>query len=184
MPETPQSGAVEREVRIPLGDLCREALAIEPEAPLDGLARLFVQHFGDDGSGYYELCVQQYDLGDDPTTWHRVAESRVVALVHILDDVLPAAGDGQTFVVEGDDVSDLPPEIQTLAEQGIQRRGTGALPRLRATGDLPPAPPIPLWEADRRQALTAGTLVIVLLVAVALWFAVVVIWRFFPGGIR
>jgi hypothetical protein len=165
-----QPGAAEREVRIPLGELCRSALASDPDTPLDALGQLFDQHYGDDGPGFFELCVVQHDLAGDLNTWHRVAEGRVVAVVRIIADVLPPAADGQTFVVEGDDLSALPDEIKPLAEQERHRRVTGELPRLRATGELPPAPPIPLWEADRRQALTAGIVAIGLLAAATVWF--------------
>jgi hypothetical protein len=171
---------MEREVRIPLGDLCREAMTLDPDTPLDALSRLFDQRYGDDGPGFFELCVVQHDLADELTAWHHVAEGRVVAVVHIIDDVFPAAPQGQTFVVEGDDYSALPADIKPLAEQEHHRRVTGELPRLRATGELPPAPPIPLWEADRRQALTAGVVAIGLLVAATGWFmgALLGFWPF------
>jgi hypothetical protein len=164
-----QSGAVEREVRIPLGDLCREALSQAPAAPLAALGRLFEGRYGDDGPGFLELCVMQHDLADDTASWQQAADGRLVAVVHIVDD-LPQAAEGHTYVVEDDDISTLPEEIQPLAEFEIHRKVTGELPRLLGTGELPPAPPIPLWEADRRQALTAGVVAISLLVAAMLWF--------------
>jgi hypothetical protein len=167
--EFAQSDAIEREVRIPLGALCREALSQAPDSPLAALGRLFADRYGDDGPGFLELCVMQHDLGDDPEAWQRAADGCLVAVVHIVED-LPQATEGHTYVVEGDDISALPEEIQPLAEIEIHRRVTGALPRLVGTGELPPAPPIPLWEADRRQALTAGVVAISLLVAAMLWF--------------
>lgn len=171
---------MEREVRIPLGEMCREAMTLDPDAPLDALSRLFDQRYGDDGPGFYELCVVQHDLVDDLTAWHQVIEGRVVALVHIIDDVFPPVAQKQTFVVEGDDLSLLPPEIKPLAEQEMYRRATGELPRLVATGELPPAPPIPLWEADRRQAFRVGVVAIALLVAATVYFlgALLGFWPF------
>ncbi|MBC7545906.1 MAG: hypothetical protein H7338_24515 [Candidatus Sericytochromatia bacterium] len=174
----------DREIRIPLGNLCRKALAEEPDAPLECLRQLFDQRYGDDSQAFLDLCVTQYELSGDPTAWHRITEGRVVAVVHIHEGALPqAAGTAQTFVVEDDDLSRLPPEVMPLVQSQINRRVTGALrlEGLRTTGELRAAPYVPLFEGrERRQAMQAGTLALLLVLAALVWFvgALVGLWPF------
>ncbi len=145
--------------------MCGTALGLAPTAPLAALRTLFDDEYGDDGPAFCDLCVTQYELGADPEGWRSVADDRAVAVVHVQHDALPSddqAAGAQTFVVEGDDLSDVPDLVKPLVAKDL---------RQRHTGELKAAPHVRLFERqERRQAMQVGSLVLVLLLAALVWF--------------
>lgn len=135
-----------REVAVPLGSLCREALAARPDDPSPVLAALFVERYGDEGDLFHDFCRAQYDLSHGPDVWQELAERNTVAVIAIRDDMLAEAGAGtqETYVVEGGDLSRIPADLRPMVEEALARRQAGTL-------DFQPVLPPTVVERRRRH---------------------------------
>lgn len=153
-----------REVAVPLGRLCREALAARPDDPSPVLAALFVARYGDEGDLFHDFCRAQYDLGHGLEVWQALAERNTVAVIAIRDDVLAGAGAGPqaTYVVEGGDVSRIPADLRPVVEEVLARRQAGTL-------DFQPVLPPTVVERRRRHWFRWRLAGLLICLAATLW---------------
>lgn len=113
-----------REVAVPLGALCRKALAVRPQDPAPVLAELFAERYGDEGELFHEFCLAQYELGFGLARWHEVVDRNTVAVIAIRDDLPDEAGSQvqATYVVDGGDLSQIPDDLRPLVETALARQ--------------------------------------------------------------